>query len=130
MLRILAARLFVPLFVAGLVAAQQIKVPDGPLQVGKTIEITVNDPSRANGSIVVTIENSDPTNSEKLEVEIKLDASGNGASQWTVPDWIGAAFNAPGCKEVTRAVDEGDPTGEIGRATFDQRASILVSRRQ
>jgi hypothetical protein len=130
MLRNLAARLFVPLFVAGLAAAQEIKVPDGPLQVGKTIDIAVNDPSRANGSIVVTIENSDPSNSEKLEVEIKLDASGNGVAQWTVPDWVGAAFNAPGCKEVTRAIDEGEPTSEIGRATSGQRASILVSRRQ
>lgn len=130
MLRNLAARLFVPLFVAGLAAAQEIKVPEGPLQVGQNITITVSDPSRANGSIIVTIENSDPTNSEKVEVEIKLDASGNGVAQWTVPDWVGAAFNAPGCKEVTRAVDEGDPTAVFGRVTFGQRASILVSRRQ
>ena len=106
MLRILAARLFVPLFVAGLVAAQQIKVPDGPLQVGKTIEITVNDPSRANGSIVVTIDNGDPVNPEKVEVEVKLDAAGTGAASWTVEEWDGANFNAPGAKEVSRMVEE------------------------
>jgi hypothetical protein len=106
MLRNLAARLFVPLFVAGLAAAQEIKVPYGPLQVGKTIEISVNDPSRANGSIVVTIDNGDPVNPEKVEVEVKLDASGSGSANWTVGDWLEASFNAPGCKEVTRSVDE------------------------
>lgn len=106
MLRILAARLFVPLFVTGLVAAQQIKVPDGPLQVGKTIEITVNDPSRANGSIVVTIDNGDPADPQKVEVEIKLDASGSGSGNFEVQDWWTAHFNAPGCKEVTRDVAE------------------------
>lgn len=129
MLRNLAARLFVPLLVAGLAAAQEIKVPDGPLHVGQDITITVSDPSRANGSIIVTIENSDPTNSEKLEVEVKLDASGNGVAPWTVPDWVGAAFNAPGCKEVTRAIEETDPPREIGRKKWGQRASILMSRR-
>lgn len=106
MLRNLAARLFVPLFVAGLAAAQEIKVPDGPLQVGKTIEISVNDPSRANGSIVVTIDNGDPVNPEKVEVEVKLDASGSGSANWTVGDWEGANFNAPGAKEVSRMIAE------------------------
>lgn len=110
MLRHLAARsfvsLFAPWFVAGLAAAQQITVPAGPLQVGKTVQITVSDPSRANGSIVVTIDNGDPVNPERVEVEVKLDASGNGAADWTVGDWLEASFNAPGCKEVTRSVEE------------------------
>ncbi len=106
MLRNLAARLFVPLLVSGLAAAQEIKVPDGPLQVGKTIEISVNDPSRANGSIIVTIDNGDPANPEKVEVEVKLDASGNGTGHFEVQDWWSAHFNAPGCKEVTRDVAE------------------------
>lgn len=104
MLRNLAVRLFVPLFVAGLAAAQEIKVPQGPLQAGKTIEIAVNDPSRANGSIIVTIDNGDPVNPEKVEVEVKLDASGSGSANWTVEDWWSATFEAPGCKEVGRSI--------------------------
>lgn len=106
MLRNLAARLFVSLFVAGLAAAQEIKVPDGPLQVGQNITISVSDPSRANGSTIVTIDNGDPTNPEKVEVEVKLDAAGNGSANWTVQDWWGANFNAPGAKQVTRMVEE------------------------
>ncbi|MFN7587342.1 MAG: hypothetical protein ACK5UQ_02380, partial [Planctomycetota bacterium] len=91
-------------FVAGLAAAQEIKVPDGPLQVGQNITITVSDPSRANGSIIVTIDNGDPVNPEKVEVEIKLDGSGNGSALWTVADWWSASFEAPGCKEVGRSI--------------------------
>jgi hypothetical protein len=109
MLRNLAARLFVPLFVAGLAAAQEIKVPDGPLQVGQNITITVSDPSRANGSIIVTIDNGDPADPQKIEVEIKLDGSGNGTGSWQVGDWLTATFNAPGCKEVSRLIDEPSP---------------------
>jgi hypothetical protein len=104
MLRNLAARLFVPLLVAGLAAAQEIKVPDGPLQVGQNIKISVSDPSRANGSIIVTIDNGDAVNPEKVEVEVKLDASGNGSALWTVEDWWSASFGAPGCKEVGRSI--------------------------
>lgn len=106
MLRNLAARLFVPLFLAGLSAAQEIKVPDGPLQVGQNITINISDPSRANGSIIVTIDNGDPTNPEKVDVVVKLDAAGNGTTNWTVQDWWGANFNAPGAKQVTRMVEE------------------------
>lgn len=109
MLRNLAARLFVPLLVAGLAAAQEIKVPDGPLQVGDTIQITVSDPSRANGSIVVTIDNGDPADPQKVDIEVKLDASGTGTGSWQVGDWMTATFNAPGCKEVSRLVDEPSP---------------------
>lgn len=104
MLRNLAARLFVPLLVAGLAAAQEIKVPDGPLHVGQDITITVSDPSRANGSIIVTIDNGDPADPQKVEVEIKLDGSGTGSANWTVEDWWSASFNAPGCKQVSRSV--------------------------
>lgn len=106
MLRTLAARLFAPLLLVGLAAAQEIQVPSGPLQVGKAIEIKVSDPSRANGSIVVTIDNGDPISPDKIEVEVKLDASGNGSANWTVGDWLQASFNAPGCKEVSRSVEE------------------------
>ena len=62
MLRTLASRWLAPLILVGLAAAQEIQVPSGPLEVGKTIEFKVSDPSRANGSIVVTIDNGDPVN--------------------------------------------------------------------
>lgn len=109
MLRNLAARLFVPLLLATLAAAQEIRVPQGPLHVGQNITITVSDPSRANGSIIVTMDNGDPADPQKIEIEIKLDASGNGTANWQVEDWLTATFNAPGCKEVSRLVDEPSP---------------------
>lgn len=127
MLRTLASRWLAPLILVGFAAAQQIQVPSGPLEVGKPIEFKVSDPSRANGSIVVTIDNGDPVNPDKVEVEVKLDASGNGSASWSVADWWSATFNAPGCKEVSCSV-VGQNSEDASNAFSGQRVANLSRR--
>jgi len=113
MLRTLAARLFVPLVVAGLASAQQLILPTGVLTPGKTIDITFVDPSKANGSVFVTLDNGDSVQPERIEIEIKLDASGKGSAPWTVPDWWEVHANGGGAKEVSRQIDE--PAAPVSR---------------
>ncbi len=105
MLRNLAARLFVPLFVAGLAAAQEIVLPTGVLSPGQTIDITFVDASRTNGSVIITLDNGDSVKPERVEIEIKLDANGKGSVQWTVPEWWEVHANGGGAKEVSRQID-------------------------
>ena len=98
--------LFAPLVLTALATAQQIDVVSGPLSVGQTIDIGFSDPSRANGSVTLTIDNGDPNDPEKVEVEVKLDAHGNGSTSFVVPDWWYLHVNGGGAKEVTRLVEE------------------------
>lgn len=98
--------LFAPLVLSSLAAAQQIDIPKGALTAGKTIEVGFRDPSRANGSVTITADNGDPTDPQKIEFEVKLDAQGNGSTSFTVPDWWQVHFNGGGAPEVSRAIEE------------------------
>ncbi len=108
-----SAALFAPLVLTALAAAQQIDVTQGPLTVGQTIEVGFRDPGRANGSVIITIDNGDPADPEKVEVEVRLDANGTGSTRFVVPDWWYLHCNGGGAKEVTRLVEEAksEPTG-------------------
>ena len=106
MRRSFVAALFAPLLLSSLVAAQQIDVPSGALTAGKTIEVGFHDPSRANGTVTITADNGDPTDPQKIEIEVKLDANGNGSTSFPVPDWWQVHFNGGGAKEVSRAINE------------------------
>lgn len=98
--------LFAPLVLSSLVAAQQIDVPSGALTAGKTIEVGFRDPSRANGTVTITVDNGDPLDPQSVDIEVKLDGSGRGSTSFTVPEWWSATFNGGGAKEVTRPVEE------------------------
>lgn len=98
--------LLAPLVLSGLATAQKIDIPSGALTAGKTIEVGFCDSSRANGSVIVTADNGDPTDPQRIEIEVKLDAHGNGSTSFTVPDWWQVHFNGGGAKEVSRAIDD------------------------
>ncbi|MFO1032239.1 MAG: hypothetical protein U1F60_14260 [Planctomycetota bacterium] len=101
-----AITLLAPLFLAALATAQQIDVVSGTLTVGQTIDIGFHDPSRANQTVTLTVDNGDPNDPEKVEVDVKLDAHGNGSTSFEVPDWWCLHVNGGGAKEVTRVVEE------------------------
>ncbi len=102
-------------FVSGMVAilvcaavsvAQCMKVSGGAvLHQGDTVTVAYTDTSKPNGTIVVTIDDGAFPNPTYTEVVIHLDGAGNGSFDWVVPGWATAHFNAPGCREVTRAIN-------------------------
>lgn len=81
-------------------------MPSGTFTAGQSIDVGFRDPSRANGTVTITVENGDSINPEKIEIEIKLDASGHGEVSFQVPDWWSMQFNGGGAKQVTRFIDE------------------------
>ncbi len=87
------------------VAQATMKVTDGVLCVGQSVSISYSDPSHANGTIVVTVDDGEIPNTTVVEVVIHLDSNGSGTANWTVPKgWWSAAFNAPDVREQTRAI--------------------------
>jgi hypothetical protein len=88
---------------AAMAAAQSLSVPSGVLAAGKEIEITYSNPARANGSVVIVLDNGEiPL--ERIELVVPLDGRGHGKVRWVVPNWWWVSFNADGAREVTRAV--------------------------
>ena len=76
--------------------------PDPVLTAGGTARICYGpDASKANGSVTVTIRSSA---GDIQTVDIALDGDGYGCKEWTVPTWVSATFNTPGCDEVYRAI--------------------------
>ena len=69
-------------------------------------EVGFHDPSRANCTVTITVDNGDPLDPQSVDIEVKLDANGNGSTSFTVPEWWSVTFNGGGAKEVTRAVEE------------------------
>lgn len=87
------------------VAQATMKVTDGVLHVGQSVSISYSDPSRANATIVVSVDDGEVPNATIVEVVIHLDSNGSGSADWTVPKgWWRAAFNAANVREQTRAI--------------------------
>ncbi|MCK5945592.1 MAG: hypothetical protein KAI24_26620 [Planctomycetes bacterium] len=70
------------------------------LNAGTSASISYSNPALANQTIVIDVDDGMRTNTQTTQIEITLDASGKGTVSWTVPEWFGANFNAPGCSEV------------------------------
>lgn len=87
---------------AAMAAAQSLSVP-ASLAAGQDINIEYADRSRAGQTVTVTI---DEYTDHRVIVEltIHLDQSGRGSVTYSVPDVDTVAFNAPGARQVTRAL--------------------------
>lgn len=84
-------------------AAQKFIVP-ATLTAGTSVSVGVNDPSRANQTITVTIDGGPGTSPETIKVQ--LDGSGNGSSNWTVNStWDIANFNSGTMGQVSRWIN-------------------------
>jgi len=103
-LGLLAALILGCILTAGSAEAQVMTVPPGPLVPGSNATITYSDPSQTAGT-TITIEVSGGFPFQVEKVDIVLDANGEGQGTWLVNgNWFGAAFNAPGVKEIARAI--------------------------
>lgn len=87
---------------AALASAQTLTVPT-TINSGDDISIGYCDSARAGQTIVVRIVLATPELVES-EVLIHLDQKGRGSITWTVPEGWGVTFNAPGCRQVSRAL--------------------------
>jgi len=90
------------LFTTALASAQTLTVP-ATINVGDDINIEYQDASQAGQTIIVRIAVATPELVE-TEVIIHLDQNGRGSVGWTVPEGWGVTFNAPGCRQVSRAL--------------------------
>ena len=106
MLHLLGTVVVASLLFAGTSRAQATITVPATASVGEEITIGYSDASKAGQTVTVQIDNGGYPEVVTQEVQIKLDQDGKGSVQWTVPDWIGAAFNAPGAAEQTMAIDE------------------------
>jgi hypothetical protein len=82
-----------------------LSVPQGLVQ-GQTVTVSYSDPSKPNQTVTVEIDNGGFPVATVVTVEIQLDAQGNGSKRWTVPEWDAARFNAPGCEQESRSIDD------------------------
>lgn len=89
---------------AAMAAAQSLSVPSGVLAAGSKVEIGYSNPARANGSVVIVMDNGEVP-LQRVELVVHLDGRGNGKVSWIVPEWWGVSFNADGAREVTRAIN-------------------------
>ena len=103
MARAAMAALVAGLFSVAAAAQATIDVPEG-LTAGQGVTVTYSDPSRSGGSVVLEIDNGGFPIPILVEITIHLDSKGQGSIDWLVPIWSCASFNAPGAKEVTRAI--------------------------
>ena len=92
------------LFMAGTTSAQSTLqvTPDG-LTAGSSAEISFSDPSLANQTVLVEIDDGGVISTRFEYVTVQLDSNGNGSGSWTVPEsgWRRANFNAPNSKTVS-----------------------------
>jgi hypothetical protein len=95
----------VVLATAMVIAQASMSVTGGSvLSSGQSVQITYSDPSRANGLVVIVIDDGEFPTPTYIEVPILLDARGKGTVSWVVPEWWFVHFNAPGVREVTCGV--------------------------
>ena len=81
-----------------------LTITESVLASGNCASILYENPSMANQTIVIDIDNGMRRNTKRAVIEIELDANGVGEAVWRVPSWIGANFNAPGVAEQHRVV--------------------------
>ena len=96
--------LFVLLALTGILSAQTLTVPNGALTVGDSIPISYSNPAMPGKKVTVTIDDGAFPTPNTVQIVIQLDASGNGSTQWIVPAWELATFNAPAVPEETRPI--------------------------
>ncbi len=77
-----------------------LSVSPDVLAAGGTATISYSNPAMAGQVIVVDIDDGMRPNTQRRQVEIRLDESGKGTAVWPVPAWDLANFNAPGVPEV------------------------------
>ena len=94
-----AATVAAVIFTASSALAQTLTVSPDPLQQGQNASINYSDPNRAGETITIEVDNGMVINPKTDTIEITLDSSGNGSTQWRVPDWDMANFNAAGVNE-------------------------------
>lgn len=90
-----------PVFAQSSDATPSLTVNPGVLTKGGSATVHYSNPAMAGQTVVVDIDNGMRHNTQYAHVEIVLDANGAGTAIWTVPDWHGAKFNAPGVTEVS-----------------------------
>ena len=79
--------------------AQTISLTPNPLVVGGTGTVTYTNSSKPNETVIVTISGGVPP--EIHEIKVKLNGSGVGSAQFTVPDWWTVHANGPGAVEAS-----------------------------
>ena len=99
-------------FLAAGAAAQTLTItPGGFVTPGSTVNLSYDDPARANQTIVVTITGGNPPRIEA--VPIQLDADGKGTGNWKVPTgWRKGFVNAPGCQEQIIPISQTPPPAQ------------------
>ena len=92
---------------AALASAQAtISVSGGAvLTAGDSVQITYENRARANGTVVVVVDDGELPNTTQVEIVIQLDAQGRGVGTWSVQSWWVANFNAPGARQVSCVVN-------------------------
>ena len=79
------------------------------LQSGGKAEVGFGQTDRPVGETVTVTIDDGGENSESIEITL---TNGQGTGAWCVPaGWTVANFNAPGCQQVTRFIEEGIAAG-------------------
>lgn len=103
--RLLAASI---VLAAPLAAQKQVapsfSVKESVLTGGGAASLRYHNPALAGQAVLIEVDNGMRNGTQKVVIEIQLDANGVGTKVWQVPTWIGANFNAPGVAEVHRVV--------------------------
>ena len=81
-------------------SAASLSVGPAVLQSGSAVRIEYRNPELAGKKVTVAIDNGQRRGTERTQVTIELDGSGQGSAVWTVPEWRAANFNAPAVVEV------------------------------
>ena len=99
--------LFASLLLASMAMTQQLSLnKSGVLFAGETVRVTYSDASRAGETVTITIGNGEAAPfGEEIEIDVVLDANGEGTATWQVSDnWDVAEFAAPDAPSITRGI--------------------------
>jgi hypothetical protein len=81
-----------------------MSVSSDVLAAGASVTVSYSNTALAGQTIVVSVDNGMPRNTQTASIEIVLDGNGSGSATWTVPSWFMAKFNAPGVAEIALAI--------------------------
>ena len=99
------------LVLAAAAPAQKLEVGPDALTAGGEASVGYEDPSKAGETVLVEIDNGDPSNLLYDNVLVYLDGNGKGSATWDVPEggWDLANFMAPGVPTKQFPVNPGPP---------------------
>jgi hypothetical protein len=102
LLTALAASLFAiaPVIAQDPEEAPSLSVNPHVLTQGSVATISYSNKNLANQTVLIRIDDGMRKNTQTATVEIVLDEEGKGTGTWSVPNWVGAKFNAPDVTEV------------------------------